>query len=185
MNKKIAIIVSIVLALIFTALLVRSVNVKYAGIKKTVDVVKADKFIPAGSLIKPDQVSVVKAPEVVGSNMVHDLDEAIGKTSKVGLVEGQYIFTGTFDSAVINPNMIEISVPVDISSSDCVVSGDVVDVFLTDKGTIPQAPVIYHGARVLHSYDQNGSEINPVEKNNIDQIARPPAQKFRFLSLWR
>lgn len=178
MNKKIAIIVSIVLALIFTTLLVRSVNVKYADLKKNVDVVRVESFIPAGSEIRSDQVSLVKTPEVIATNMVQNLDEVIGKTSRVGLVEGQYIYTGTLESGVIKPNMIEISVPVDISSSDCVVSGDVVDVFLTDKGaTVTQAPVIYHGARVLHSYDQNGSEVSPVE-SDVNQIVSAPGSKI-------
>lgn len=178
MSKKVVIIVSLILATFFTFAVVRSVNVKYADLKKTVDVVKTTQFIPAGSEIRADQVETVKIPEVVGRDLVHSADEVIGKAAKVGLIEGQYIFPGTAENAARRQGMVEVHVPVDISSSACVTAGDVVDVLLTDKGqAATTATPLYQGARVTHSFDQNGSEISPVENKHIGSMTGPPGSR--------
>lgn len=177
MNRKVAIIVSIILALIFGLAYARSINVKYDNLKKTVEVVKVEKFIPPGSEIKTEQVTTVKIPESVGRDLVKSADEVVGKASKVGLVEGQYILPGTLDNAARRQGMVEIHVPVDISSSAFVAAGDVVDVFLTDKGQAAITAVpLYQGAKVMHSYDQSGSEISPVNNKNIG-ITGPPGSR--------
>jgi len=176
-SKKVVVIVSLILAVFFTFAVVRSVNVKYADLKKTVDVVKTTQFIPAGSEIRAEQVETVKIPEVVGRELVHSADEVIGKAAKVGLIEGQYIYPGTAENTR-RQGMAEVHVPVDISSSACVTAGDVVDVYLTDKGQAAvTAIMLYQGARVMHSFDQNGSEISPVENKHIGSMAGPPGSR--------
>lgn len=179
MSRKIVIIVSLILAVVFTLLIFRSANVKYAELRKTVDVVKVTQFIPAGAEIRADQVTTVKMPEAVGKEFVTDPGQVIGKAAKVSLVEGQYVFPGTMGDAPRKPEMVEVHVPVDLPASADVIAGDVVDVFAVLKGQqeAAQAALLYRGARVLHSLDQSGSELSPVENKGVGQVAGPPGNK--------
>lgn len=179
MSRKIVIIVSLILAVVFTLLIFRSANVKYAELRKTVDVVKVTQFIPAGAEIRADQVTTVKMPEAVGKEFVTDPGQVIGKAAKVSLVEGQYVFPGTVGDVARKPEMVEVHVPVDLPASADVVAGDVVDVFAVLKGQqeAAQAALLYRGARVLHSLDQSGSELSPVENKGVGQVAGPPGNK--------
>lgn len=180
LNRKVVVIVSLVLAALFTLLLVRGTNAKYAELKRTVDVVKTTTFVPAGSEIRADQVTTVKLPEAVGRDLVRDVKEVVGKASKVSLVEGQFVFPGTLEPVARRPGTVEVHVPVDLSSSAAVVAGDVVDVYAVSKGgqgEAGSAVEICRGARVLHSLDQTGSEVSPVEKKGPVQAAAPPGSK--------
>ena len=180
MIRKLVIIVSLVLAVIFTLLISRSANVKYAALRETVDVVKITQFIPAGSEIRPDQVTTVQIPEAVGKEFITDVNQVIGKAAKVSLVEGQYVFPGTVGDVARKPDMVEVHVPVDLPSSADVIAGDVVDVFAVSKSgqqEAAQAVLLYRGARVLHSLDQSGGELSPVEKKGVGQVAGPPGNK--------
>ena len=180
MSRKIVIIFSLILAVVFTLLIFRSANVKYAELRKTVDVVKVTQFIPAGSEIQADQVTTVKMPEAVGKEFVTDPGQVVGKAAKVSLVEGQYVFPGTVGDVARKPEMVEVHVPVDLPASADVIAGDVVDVFAVLKSgqqEAAQAALLYRGARVLHSLDQSGGELSPVEKKGIGQVAGPPGAK--------
>lgn len=174
MSRKTGIIVSLILAVVFTLGIMFATNQKYADVKRTVDAVKTVQFIPQGSAIKPEQITTVKVPEALAKDMVRTPDEVVGKTARVSLVEGQYIYKNTVEGTPKNPSMVEVCVPVDLSSSANVTAGDVVDVYMTDKGAEGRpAQLIYQGARVLHSYDQQGKEISPVEKQNLTEAASP------------
>lgn len=178
MSRKLVIIVSLVLAVIFTLLIVRSANVKYAELKKTVDVVKVTQFIPAGSEIRTDQVVAVKMPEAVGKEFINDINQVVGKATKVSLVEGQYITPGVVGEIPRRPDLVEVHVPVDLSSSAAVFAGDTVDIFAIDRNQqAVKAAELYRGARVLHSYDSNGAELSPVEKKGMGQVAGPPGMR--------
>ena len=178
MNRKVVIAICLVLAIVFTMLISRSINGKYAELRKNVSAVKVTQFIPAGSEIRADQVTAVQIPEAVGKEFVTDPSQVIGKAAKVSLVEGQYITPGAVGDAARRPDAVEVDVPVDLSSSAAVFAGDVVDVFAVSKSPqeTAQAAPLYRGARVLHSFDQNGGELSPVEKKGV-QAAGPPGAK--------
>lgn len=174
MSKKVIVIISIVLAIIFTFAVVRSTNVKYASLKKTVDIVKTTQYIPAGSEIMADQITTIKIPEAVNEqmNFVKNAADIVGKTAKVSLVKGQMVSQDTVDNMPLRPGMLEVHVPVDISSSAAVIAGDTVDVFATEKNQQGvSTEKIYTAARVLHSFDQSGKEISPIP---IGSMAGPP-----------
>ncbi|AEG15982.1 SAF domain protein [Desulfofundulus kuznetsovii DSM 6115] len=177
MNRRVIIIVSLVLAVLFTLLLVRGVNARYAELKKTVDVVRTTGFIPAGSEIKPGQVTTVRVPEIVGKDLIRDPKDVIGKAPKVSLVGGQYIFQGTLEPVARKPGTVEVHVPVDLSGSAFAVAGDVVDVYAFSRDNSGGASLICKGARVLHAYDQTGSEVSSLEKKGPAQAVAPPGSK--------
>lgn len=176
MGRKVVIVACLLLAVILTLVIYRGANVKYSEYRKTVDVVKVAQFIPAGSEIRPDQVTTVKLPEAVSKDFMADVNQVVGKAAKVSLVEGQYITPGVIGDVPRKPDLVEVDVPVDLSSSAAVFAGDVVDVLAVDKNQqAAQALVIYRGAKVLHSYDSNGAEVSPVEKKA--QAMGPPGGK--------
>ncbi len=176
MNRKVAVIVSVVLALVFTFAVTRSVNVRYAELRKTVEVAKVSRFIPSGSEIGQDQVVAARLPEAVGKDLMKP-DDVIGKAARVSMVEGQFVFPGAVEGQVRKPGMVEIYVPVDLPSSASVIAGDIVDVYAVDKGQgAAEAVELYRTARVLHALDQNGGEINPCEPK-ISQVAGPPGTR--------
>lgn len=177
MNRKIIVFVCIVLAAIFTLLISRSNSAKYAELRRTVDVVKVTQFIPAGSEIRTGQVEAVKIPEAVGKDFAVTVDQVVGNAAKVSMVEGQYVFPNSVGGAAVKQDMIEVDIPVDLSASAAVVAGDTVDVFAVGKGQqeATSAVLLWKGARVLHSYDSNGTELSPAEKKS--QVAGPPGAK--------
>lgn len=177
MSRKVAIIVSVVLALVFTFAITRSVNVRYAELRKTVEVAKVTRFIPAGAEIRQDQVAAVQVPEVIGRDLMKPSD-VIGKAARVSMVEGQFAFPGSVENFSQKPGMVEIHVPVDLPNSASVIAGDIVDVYAVDKGQgAAKAVELCQKARVLHALDQNGGEINPGEPKSISQVAGPPGAK--------
>jgi Flp pilus assembly protein CpaB len=176
LKRVVLVVVCLLFALVLTLLIVRGANVKYSEYRKTVNVVKAVRFIPAGSEIRADQVTTVKMPEAVGKEFVSDVNQVVGRAAKVSLVEGQYLTPGVVGDTARRPDAVEVDVPVDLSSSAAVFAGDVVDILAVDKNQqAAQALVIYRGAKVLHSYDTNGAEISPVEKKA--QAVGPPGGK--------
>ncbi|NSW82731.1 MAG: hypothetical protein HPY90_05560 [Syntrophothermus sp.] len=178
MSRKVGIIVSVVLAVVFTLGIMFAANQKYADVKRTVDAVKVVQFIPQGSEIKPEQVTTVKVPEALAKDLVKNPNDIVGKTAKVSMVEGQYVYLNSAEGKAKNPNMVEVCVPVDLSSSANVTAGDTVDIYMVDKGAEGrQAVEIYRGARVLHSYDQQGKEISPVQKVEAADAVSPQSMR--------
>ncbi|MEW6727597.1 MAG: SAF domain-containing protein [Bacillota bacterium] len=177
MSKKAAIVASIVLALIFTLLITGTANRRYAVAARTVDVVQVEQYIPVGSVISEKAVKTVKVPEKVANDLVRDPDEAIGKVAKVGLVKGQYVWKHALgEGLACRPGYVEVHVPTDLSSSACVIAGDIVDVYPVVKSSAAGEPLspgaaLAQGLRVLHSLDQGGEEIDPAKKAALAQVA--------------
>jgi len=178
-NRRVVIVVSLILALVFTFAVIRSTNVKYASLKKMVDAVKTTQYIPAGSEIRAAQVITVKVPEAVSDQMdfVKNAADVMGKAAKVSLVEGQLIFQNAIDNIPLRQNMREVHIPVDISSSAAVIAGDTVDVFAVEKSQLRvNTEKIYAAAKVVHSFDQSGNEISPTS-SNVSSMAGPPGSR--------
>lgn len=153
-------------------------NSKNKQLSKTATVVKATAFIPAGAKIKQNQVSVVQVPEALAQDLAKSPEEVVGKASKVSILEGQFVPTAAIEPYSRKTDMVEICVPTDISSSACVLAGEIVDLYVFSKGTEAiLATEVYRGARVMHAYDQNGMEIAPAGKTGFAESVQPGANQ--------
>ncbi|MBO8128248.1 MAG: hypothetical protein H0Z39_03490 [Peptococcaceae bacterium] len=177
MSKKAAIIVSVVLALVFTVLVTANANRRFAEATRTVEVVQTTQYIPAGAMVDPDDIKLVKVPDEIAAGLIQDPDKVVGKITRVGLVKGQYIWEDTVGPGLpCRPGYIEVHVPTDLSSSACVIAGDRVNVYPINKSAVysetpPSTKPLAEGLRVLHSYDQSGQEIDPVKRSVLKEVA--------------
>jgi len=164
LNKKIAILISLVLAVVFTLGIMWTANSRYKEAAQTTEVVQATRYIPVGEKISEPDIKTVEVQKDIAAGMITNRDEIIGKAPAVSLVEGQYIFKGSLGDGVSKESGLkEVFIPVDISSSAMVMPGERVDIHLVDRNNreAETAPLLYERARVLHVKDQQGSEITP------------------------
>ncbi|WXJ95311.1 hypothetical protein MCACP_17950 [Neomoorella carbonis] len=179
MSRKTGIIISFLLALLFTGLVTMGANAKYRQVSKGVTVVRAAQFIPAGTEIKPEMVETASVPAQAAEGMATSMDEVAGKVAAVSMVKGQYVWKDAVkERKGLKDGYITVFVPVDLSSSAAVVAGDVVDVFAVEKnpnGT--NTRLLAQGVRVLHSLNQDGSEIEPGKGGGVSPVpaSRAPA----------
>lgn len=178
MDKRVSVIVFCLLfAAVLTLLIFRAANLKSAELRRTVDVVRVTQYIPPGSTVRPDQVEAAKVSEAAGKEYVLTLDQVVGRTARVGLVEGQYVHPNALGGQGLSPGAVEVDVPVDQSSSAAVIAGDVVDVYAIGKDAKDTAAqLLLRGVRVLHSYDSDGNEISPDKKK--EAAAGPPGSRI-------
>lgn len=158
MSKRTGIIVALVLALIFTMLIVLSANKKYTQIAKTVQVAQATHYIPAGSEITAQDV---KSAEVVESaaNGLATYEDVIGKTAKVSLLKDQFVYQEGLTSAMpLSQGFVGIYVPVELESSALALPGEKVNVHIVNKDT-KQAPVVLRNITVLSCMDNQAREV--------------------------
>jgi Flp pilus assembly protein CpaB len=141
-------------------------NAKYRQASRTVNVVRAAEFIPAGAEIKPEMVEVVSIPAQAANGMATSPEEVTGKVAAVSMVKGQYIWKEAVrEGKGLKDGHVVVYVPVDLSSSAAVLAGEVVDVYGIDKaaGGASTAKLLAQGVRVLHSLNQDGNEVEPVK----------------------
>ena len=158
---------SLLLAVVATFGIVRAANIKYTESSKTVSVVKTTQYIPAGTVIKAEDIVTVDVPVTMGEGVIQDSNQVINKAARMGILAGQLVYEGSVEEIRRDPNLIEVDVPTDISSSACVMAGEVVDIYIVNKSRgegEELALELYRGARVLHAYSQDGNEINPAPK---------------------
>lgn len=172
MSKKAGIIVSLILAIVFTLGVTMAGNAKYRQVARTVDVVKAVTFIPAGQEIKQSDVAVVKVPESIAGGLVTDPQEAIGKAAKVSLLKDQFIMKDAVGGNAAQEGMVEVFIPVDMASSAAVMAGETVSIYQIDKNNTSggTAKLMYEKARVLDSLDQNGGQITPGQSDALSPV---------------
>ncbi|MBE3582133.1 MAG: hypothetical protein IMW96_10980 [Thermoanaerobacteraceae bacterium] len=153
-------------------------NVRYKQASKTVNVVRATQFIPAGSEIRPEMVEVVPVPSQAVEGMATALEEVTGKVAAVSMVKGQYIWQEAVrEGKGLRDGYTVVFVPVDLSSSAAVLAGEVVDVYGVEKGSggSTAAKLLAQGVRVLHSLNQDGVEIEPGKAGG--SLAPVPASR--------
>ncbi|MGB9793382.1 MAG: RcpC/CpaB family pilus assembly protein, partial [Thermacetogeniaceae bacterium] len=162
MSRKAAIVVSLVLALVFTLLIVGASNRKYSEATQSVEVAQTTHFIPAGAELKGDDVKAVKVVKSAAKGLA-SVSEAVGKTAKVPMLKGQYVYKDALDTAkAVRPGYVEVFVPVDISSSAFSMSGQRVNVYVVNKDT-GAATVLLENVRVLHSLTSQGQNVGEKE----------------------
>lgn len=158
MNKRVGIIISLVLAMVLTVLIVSSANKKYNQVAEKVGVVQVVEFIPAGTEINDTNVKTVQTAKSATQGLA-DIQEVMGKTAKVSMVKEQYIYKDALDNAkAIRPGNVEVFVPVDLSSSAYAIPGQMVNVYIVNKEG-KAAPLILENIRVLHCLDNQGENV--------------------------
>jgi len=173
LNRKVAIIISLALALVFTAGIVLTANSELKKATKTVEAVQAIKYIPVGSVITGDMIEIIPVTQDLAKNLITSKEEAIGKSPAVSLVDGQLIYKDSLKNGTGKQSgFVEVYIPCDMSSSAMAVAGEQVDIHLIHKNNreTQTAPVIYKGARVLHSIDQQGKEVAPTRSTIGDTV---------------
>ncbi|MDI6906429.1 MAG: SAF domain-containing protein [Thermoanaerobacterales bacterium] len=175
MNKRLVIVGCVIAALVFTILIQVSAGRRVVEAKRTVDAVQTTRYIPAGAEIPRDAVKAVKVPEAIGASLIPKPEDVAGKVARVALVEGQYVWKDSVGvGRACRPGFVEVYVPVDLSSSACVIAGETVDVYPIAKSAgempMPTTPLA-QGLRVLHSLDQSGKEIDPTKRATLSKMA--------------
>lgn len=164
MSRKAGIIISLFLALLFTMLVTLGANAKYRQMSKGVTVVRVTQFIPAGAEIKPEMLEIASVPAQAAEGMATKPEEVAGKVAAVSMLKGQYVWKDAVkEGKGLRDGFVVVYIPVDLSSSAAVLSGEAVDVYAIDKtaGGAPAARLLAQGVRVLHSLNQDGTEIEP------------------------
>ncbi len=179
MSRKAGIIISLLLALLFTMLVTLGANAKYRQVSKGVTVVRAAQFIPAGAEIKPEMLETASVPAQAANGMAAKPEEVAGKVAAVSMVKGQYVWKDAVkEGKGLKDGYVLVYVPVDLSSSAAVLAGDVVDVFAVEKSSAGMSTkLLVQGVRVLHSLNQDGTEIEPGKDSGVSPVpaSRAPA----------
>ncbi len=170
LNRKLGIIVSLVLALVFTFLIVNTANKKFEQVSETVEVVRATQYIPAGETITTMNTEKVEVIESMANNLATP-DQIKDKTALVSIIDGQLIHEDSLDTAKpLRSGHVEVFVPVDLSSSAYALAGHSVNVHIVDRET-GTAPVVLKNIRVLHCFDNQAEAISEGNGNAIAKAA--------------
>lgn len=162
MSRKAGIAMSLILALVFTFLIVGASNRKYNEATRSVEVAQAVRYIPVGTELTEDDMKAVRVVKSAAKGLA-SVKEALGKTAKVPMLKGQYVYRDALDTAkALRPGYVEVFVPVDLSSSACSFSGQTVNVHIVDKeGKV--APMVLENVHVLHSLTSQGQNVGEKE----------------------
>lgn len=164
-RKRLPVVIGcLVLALVATLLVFRAASVQSASLRRTVDVVRVVQYVPPGEVVREGHVRAEKVSEAAGKDYALTPDQVVGRVARAGLVEGQLVHPNALGGEGLRPGMVEVDVPVDLTSSCMVTAGDVVDVFAVSKDAAKDAPaqLLLGGVRVMHSYRSDGREVSPV-----------------------
>ncbi|MBM7854946.1 Flp pilus assembly protein CpaB [Desulfohalotomaculum tongense] len=196
MSRKIGIMVSLVLAIIFTGAIVVTSNINLKKETKTVEVLQTTRFIPVGTEITAGDVKTVKVPEKIADNLVKNLEDVKGKVTAQSIGKNQYIFKNSVIlSKPIRPGYCQLVIPTDLIKSCFVTPGEEVDLYLvvgmdereeyelgfkettkTIKKLLHEP--IYSGAKVLRVLDSDGNDIEPVKNSSaLEEISNPTGKK--------
>lgn len=171
MSRKVGIVVSLALALIFTLLIVSAAGKES---RDTVRVARTMAFIPVGEEVTADKLEAVEVPRKLGAGLASP-EEARGKFAAVSLVKGQYVPAEALDAAgAPRPGHVEVFVPVDVSSSAMVLPGQAVNVHIVNKDA-GQAPVVLENVRVLHVVGRQGESLPQAKEGIVPGGSEPAA----------
>jgi Flp pilus assembly protein CpaB len=150
----------LVLAIICTLAIKANATRKYASAARTVKVVQATEFIPAGEQIDAGMVKDVDVPAQVAQNLETDFPAIAGKSARVSILQGQYLMQGDVDTQGRDPGTVEVYVPVTVPSSACVLPGEYVDVYQKGNNN-GSATLLVAKAKVLHTVDSSAKQTEP------------------------
>lgn len=169
MSKKTGIIISLVLAFVFTVLIVMAANHKYAQVTQKVQVAQATQFIPAGKEITDQDVKQVDVLKT-DANGLAQFKDVIGKTTSVSILQGQYVYQNGLSTAkTLKSGYVEIYVPVDPSSSAFAMPGDLVNVHIIDKKN-GQSSEVLKNVLVLDCRNSQGDEVTVGNSQDLTKV---------------
>lgn len=184
MNRKIPIIISLVLAIVLTAVIVVSARKDYTTVSETVEVATASKYIPTGAVLSEDNIGKVSILKSASQGML-GYEEALGKTASVSMIKGQHIYRDAVSE--IKPTRagyVEILIETDLAKSAYALPGEKVNVhFLTQEvqgGYVegipePEAPLTLQGVTVLRTLNSDAVDISQSRTNLLEAIDGTPA----------
>lgn len=183
MTRRIGIIISLVLALVFTTVIVTTANRDYNRATETVKVARTKAYIPVGQKIRAADLEEVEIVKSAASNLV-TVGEAEGRTALVSLVEGQYITKNSLGNEPAPlAGYVEVVIPLDLATSANVRPGERVNIHVTDPeynqeqqqensaSNFKEAPLVLQNIRVLSVLDSRGKEITPDSGGLVEAAA--------------
>ena len=178
MSRKLGIIVSLVLAIVFTGLIVHGGRQAYKEAVKTTDIVVLVRDVPVGAEIKSGDIELKTVPEAVADGWLSSTEEAVGKIAAISLLEGQFLSERALRSGFVKePGHVGVVIDVSLASSAVVSAGDLVDIHVVRKeekrdGNWQEAPpqeeekfvtvVLASNVRVLRVLTSEGADIPVV-----------------------
>lgn len=174
MTRKVGIAVSLVLALVFTFLIVSAAG---KGEEQKVKVARAKDFVAAGEALTPEKIEAAEVPKSAAEGAV-SVEEAAGKPVKVSLVKGQLVYRDSLDEgAALRPGYVEVYVPVDLASSAMVLPGQLVNVYAVAKQQGGEPVLLLGRVRVLHAVASQGEAVGSVKQGVVAaaQMTNVPA----------
>ncbi|MGB9859183.1 MAG: SAF domain-containing protein [Moorellaceae bacterium] len=173
-SRKVGLVISLVLSLLFTVIIVTAANRKYSEAMQPVEALKVKDFVAAGVEISPENTEVVKVPRPVSEGLATP-EEAIGKTAKVSMVKGQYVYRDALETSVqLASGYVEVLVPVDLASSAYALPGHAVNVYLVGKEGEATVEVL-SGIRVTRCLDSQGKAVGSSEGGIANPESNVPA----------
>jgi Flp pilus assembly protein CpaB len=149
-----------VLAIICTLAIKANAARKYAAAARTVKVVQAVEFIPAGEQIDAGMVKAIDVPAQIAQGLEDNPAAVVGRSARVSILQGQYLMQDDVDTQGRDPGTVEVYVPVTVPSSACVLPGEYVDVYQKGTNNGP-ATLLVAKAKVLHTVDSNARQTEP------------------------
>lgn len=160
-TRKAGILISLVLALLFTFLIVRAAG---QAEEQKVKVAKAKDFVAAGEVLVPDRLEAVEVPKLVAEGAA-TVEEAAGKPVKVSLVKGQIVYKDALDAgAALQKGYVEVYVPVDLASSALALPGQYVNVYVVAKQQGGAPSLLLERVRVLHAVANQGEAVGSAKQ---------------------
>jgi len=173
-SRKVGLVISLVLSLLFTIIIVTMANRKYSEATQPVEALRVKDFVAAGVEIGPENTEVVKVPKPVSEGLAAP-EEAIGKTAKVSMVKGQYVYRDALETSVqLAPGHVEVLVPVDLASSAYALPGHKVNVYLVGKEGEAAIEVL-SGIRVTRCLDSEGVAVGGCKGGIASPESNVPA----------
>ncbi|OPY63682.1 MAG: hypothetical protein A4E56_00405 [Pelotomaculum sp. PtaU1.Bin065] len=170
-SKKVGIVISLILALLFTTIIVAKANHRNSELNEKVQVARATHYIPAGSAINAQDVNSVDMVKSYADGLVQ-YNDVIGKTTRVSILKDQYIYSdGLSTAGFLKQGYVEVYMPVQINSSAFALPGDRVDVYIVNKNTKTSAKAL-SAALVIDSLDNQGKEVEIGETDRSKVTSR-------------
>ncbi len=183
MNRKLGVIVSLLLAIVFTGLIVHGARQAYEDVARTAEVVVLLRDLPKGTQIQAGDLELKTVPEAIAADWLTAVEQSASKITRIGLLKGQFLSERALRAGYVKElGHVGIVIDVALASSAVVSAGDLVDIHVVikeekrDAGWQHDAPeeeeeeeefttvVLAHNIRVLRVLTAEGRDVSVVPK---------------------
>jgi len=171
-SRKLGIIISLVMALVFTFIIINTANKKFEKVTKVVKVAQATEFIPIGKEINTTNTKEVEVVESAGKQLL-TYDAVVGKKASVSIVKNQYLYKNSVGNFKLpRKGYVEVNIPVDLVTSANVSPGERVNIYITDPTIVTNTDKTQKDANSQLPYDYNQQseqvpKLAPVALKNV------------------